>query len=139
MSGYEVPDTEYRLQFTDKAHAGIVVRVGAMSLGEGIHAAFELGWSADDDMDTRKAKQQQLHEMFVAHLVEWNLTKKGKPVPPTYDGLLSLEPKFVGLLIGTWQVGRTAVPDPLDSDSSSGGLSPVESTLAEIPSESLAS
>lgn len=140
MTGYEVPDDTYRLVFTDPEHEGIVVRARKMSLGERTHVWFDLALEPTDDAKTFRAKQQELHELFVDHLLEWNLTRKGQPIPQTYEGLMSLDGDFVGLLVGTWQAGRAAVPAPLDSDSSSGDHPPlVEETLAAIPSESLAS
>lgn len=143
MSGYKVQRTTFKLTFSDPEHEGMEVRVRAMSMGERIHAAFGLAWGPEDDPKTRMGKQRELHEMFIEHLVDWNLTEEDEdetPIPATLEGLHSLEPEFLGMLIGTWQVGRSAVPAPLGSGSPSGvGLSQVEDTLMNIPSESLAS
>lgn len=142
MSGYKVKRTVYKLSFTDDEYDGIVVRVRAMSMGDRIHVAFDLPWAPEDTVDERRAKQRELHEMFVDHLVEWNLEEEDAedtPVPQTIEGLLSLEAEFIGLLVGVWQAGRAAVPGPLGPSSSGGELSPVESTLTEIPFENLAS
>lgn len=143
MSSYKVKRTVFKLVFSDPEHEGMEVRVRAMSMGERIRAAFDLAWTPDDEPTVQVEKQRELHEMFAEHLVGWNLTEEDEvetSIPATLDGLLSLEPSFIGMLIGTWQVGRSAVPAPLDSESPSGGqLSEVESTLMNIPSESLAS
>lgn len=124
----EVPETTYRLVFDDPEHAGMQVRVRAMSLGDWEHAAFDLAWLPEDDIATRRAKQHELHAMFIDHLVGWDLTRKGKPVAPTIEGLRSLEPKFVGLLVGTWKVGRSEVPAPLEQPSD-GGQSDLEASI----------
>jgi hypothetical protein len=137
---FTVQRTVYRLEFDDEAHAGMVVRVRRMTLGEALHVSVALGWEDDDTWAVKVAKQRELHELFVDHLVEWNLTEEDdRPVPTTLDGLHSLEGDLVGLMVGAWQAGRTpgAVPAPLDETSTDGGSE--GSTLTEIPSESLAS
>lgn len=139
---YKVKRTVYKLTFADPEYEGMEVRVRAMSMADRIHAAFDLAWDVDDDLVARRTKQRELHEMFAAHIVDWNLTEEDDeetPVPVTLDGLLSLEPDFLGTLVGVWQMGRVAVPAPLVNDSSGGEISPVESILAELPSENLAS
>jgi hypothetical protein len=137
---YKVKRTVYKLHFADPDYEGMEVRVRAMSMADRLHAAFDLAWDPDDDMPTRRGKQQDLHAMFLSHIADWNLTEEDDtPVPVTMTGLLSLEPDFLGTLVGVWQMGRAAIPAPLDSDSSSGEPSPVESILAELPSENLAS
>jgi hypothetical protein len=141
MSKFVVARTVYKLTFADAEYEGMVVRVRAMSFGESLRAGFELAWEDDDDLPARKVKQRQMHDMFIEHLLDWNLTDEDEqPIPPTYEGLLSLEANFVGMLVGTWRVGRSAVAAPLDRPSDGGGTSEdVESTLTEIKSESLAS
>lgn len=139
--GFVVPRTVYRLEFTDEQYAGMVVRVRKMSMDEATHAAFDLAWEPGDDMVTRKNKQLKLHQMFIDHLVEWNLRDEDKtPVPMTVEGLRSCETDFVGMLVGTWQVGRRSIPAPLERNSSGGDApSPMEEALVNIPSESLVS
>lgn len=137
---YVVRRTVYKLVFPDSDYEGLEIRVRAMSMGERLHAAFDLGFEQGDSPQVRKDKQHELHQMFVDHLVDWNLTEEDDtPIPTTMEGLLSLEPEFLGTLVGVWQVGRAAIPAPLEQNSTGGDLSPVESTLTGIPSESLAS
>jgi uncharacterized protein YggL (DUF469 family) len=135
-----VPRTVYRLEFTEPEYEGMIVRVRKMSMAEAIRASFDLAWQPADDMAARRAKQHETFEMFIDHVLDWNLTEEdGTAVPQTVEGLLSLEPEFIGLLVGVWQAGRRAIAAPLEQNSSGGELSPVESTLTEIPFENLAS
>lgn len=135
----------YPLEFTEPEYSDLVVEVRAMSLGEADHAWFDLSPEPGvDDNDTFRAKQAELHEMFVDHLVAWNLTEEDEtPVPPTLDGLRGLEPSFAGMIVGVWKAGRRQISGPLGGSSTSGEpptlSAEVESTLAGIPSESLAS
>lgn len=142
MSGYKVQRTTFRLLFADPEHEGIEVRVRALSFGERVHVAYGLSPVAGESFEEQKAKFDELHALFVDHLVEWNLTEEDDeetPIPATLEGLYSLEPDFIGLIIGTWQAGRAAVPAPLEQRSTDGELSPVESALMALPTESLAS
>lgn len=140
--GYTVPRTVYRLEFDDEQHAGMVVRVRAMSMADAM-TAFELSWLSikDGTVDQRQAKVDELHRLFVTHVVDWNLTEPdGTPIEPTLEGLRSLEPQFIGLLVGVWQRGRTAVPAPLERPSDGGAPSVPEVSIPMEPlSPSLAS
>lgn len=137
MSGYEVEDTVYKLVFPDTEYEGLEIRVRAMSMAQRLHAVFDLSAEPGDTMADARAKQRELHQMLVEHVVDWNLQRAGEPIPVTLDGLYSLEPEFVGTITGVWQVGRAAVPAPLDEPSST--TSEVEEHLAALPTESLAS
>lgn len=137
---FVVPRTVYRLVFDDEDHAGMVVRVRRMTLGEALHVSLDLRWEEGDTLAVKVAKDRETHELFVSHLVDWNLVDEDdRPVPTTLGGLYSLEGDLIGLILTAWQIGRTpgAVPAPLDDASTSGGSE--ESTLADIPSQSLAS
>lgn len=140
---YRVQRTVYRLVFNDTDHEGIEIRARAMSFGERMHVAYDLAPNPADTMEDRKTKMDEQHRLFVEHLVDWNLVEEDDaetPIPTTLEGLHSLEPEFVGTIIGVWQMGRAAIPAPLGSGSTSGVASAqVESTLTGIPSESLAS
>lgn len=140
--GFAVPRTVFGLTFADEQYAGLVVKVRALSLQEALDG-FDMQWAADNDTDfaTRKAKLDELHHHLVDHLVEWNLQEEdGTPVPPTFEGLRSLEPPFTAVLVTAWLRGRTAVSAPLEQPSDGGAPSELEASIPmENLSESLAS
>jgi hypothetical protein len=139
---YKVQRTMFTLVFNDPEHEGIVVRVRATSFGERMRIWHDLSPTQDDTLEVRKTKMDELHALFVDHLVDWNLVEEDDtetPIPATVAGLHSLEPEFVGTIIGVWQMGRAAVPAPLGQPSTGGEPSQVESALMALPTESLAS
>lgn len=132
--GFTPPRTVYNLVFDGAEFEGLEIRVRAASMGDRLHAFYDLGWTKDDDTETRRDKQRRQFQLMVDHVVEWNLeTADGQPVPVTVDGLLGVcEPEQVGAILGAWQSGRQKVPDPLDRPSPG-------SSLAEIPMTVLSS
>jgi hypothetical protein len=77
---------------------------------------------------------------LAGQMVSWNREDEdGSPLPPTEDSLLDEEPKLIFAIVNKWTEAVAGVSAPLESDSSSGEISPVESLLTEVPSESLAS
>jgi hypothetical protein len=71
---------------------------------------------------------QALRDMaaaFAGVLESWNVEhpKTGEPVPPTVEGLLSLDSDFVLFVIQSWLVGTTEADEELGKDSPSGGTS----------------
>lgn len=72
--------------------------------------------------------------------VSWNrLDEDGTPLPLTVESLEDEEGKLIVAVTNRWTEAMVGVPAPLESGSDSGEISPVESILAGIPSESLAS
>jgi hypothetical protein len=140
VDGFEVPRTIYRLEWDDEAYDGLVVRVRALNIAEAI-VGVDLSWTADDTLDSaqRIQKLDELHSMFIAHVVDWNLMEAGQPVPVTLEGLRSMEGAFVGSMVRAWLNNSIGVSRPLDGGSTSGDLSAVESIPMEPLSESLAS
>lgn len=129
--GFTPPRTVYTLVFDGTDFDGLVIRVRAASMGDRLHAFYDLGWTKDDDADTRRSKQRQQFELMIEHVVEWNLeTADGEPVPVTVDGLLGVcEPEQVGAILGAWQSGRQSVPAPLDQRSPGISLSEIPMTV----------
>lgn len=139
---YKVQRTTFKLTFTDPEHEGIEVRVRATSFGERMRIWQGLSPEEGEPFEARKAKMDELHDLFVEHLVDWNLVEEDDaetPIPATIEGLHSLEPEFMGTIIGVWQMGRAAVPAPLAQPSTGGEPNPVETVLMALPTESLAS
>lgn len=72
--------------------------------------------------------------------VSWNREdEEGCPLSPTLEALEDEEPGLIIAISAKWQEAIAGIPTPLEEGSNSGELSPVESILTEIPSESLAS
>ena len=72
-------------------------------------------------------------------LEDWNVTRKGEAVPPTYEGLLTLDTQFVMAIVGAWLTGTTGADEELGKDSPSGGSSQEALTAAAALSSSLPS
>lgn len=137
--GFEVPRTVYRLEWDDEAYTGLVVRVQAMTIAE-VLVGFAALWDLDGlDQEQRKERLREQHQLFVDHVVDWNLHDNGVPVPVTVDALRSMEGRFVGSMISAWLRNTTGVSRPLVDDSTSGDQSAVESIPMETLQESLAS
>lgn len=132
MAGYTRNRKIYKLTFDESTeYPGLEVQVRTLSLGQLLDARSR----ADDEDGT-----QTMVDRFAERLVAWNLCDEdGRPVPATLDGIRDQDDDLVIAVIGRWQEAMRGVPAPLDGDSSSGVTSAVESTLAEIPSQSLAS
>lgn len=117
--GFEVPETLIGLDFSDTPYKGLEVTVEAGSIGEYLDM---------DDLAAQGENRQMLRR-FAALLHSWNLTRKGVPVPATYEGLLTLEPAFSEMITVVWQKNVTSAPPPLQNGSASGASSP-EAQLA---------
>jgi hypothetical protein len=119
MGGYEAPVTTYGLDFSETPHAGLQVNVAAGTVGEFL------------DLEDLAAagETRSLFRRFAELLTSWNVTRNGQPVPPDYEGMLTLEPAFVEMIVTVWQKNVTSAPPPLNGGSPSGGNSP-EAALA---------
>lgn len=128
--------TLYKLVFDETTDdPGLEVTLRSMS----IKRLNELNEQRSED-DTDGMVFDRLCSTIAAQLVSWNREDEdGQPMPPTLESLEEEEPKLVHAIIAKWNEAMVGVPAPLESDSPSGELSPVESILTEIPSESLAS
>lgn len=140
MTGFEVPRTTYRLQFDDPAYADLDVHMAGMTLQEllDLDDAQAAVSQAPGLAEFREALTVR-NGLFVRKVIDWNLEEGHEPVPCTVEALFGFESEFVNRMIGAWRRAVIGVPAPLDKPSSGGEISPVESTLTEIPSESLAS
>ena len=124
MTGYEPDRKVYHLKFEDMP--GLEVAASSLSTGE----LLEL-----DELAGEKtaAGARKLLGLFAGHLLSWNVTEKGNPVPATYEGLLTLDPAFVKAVTDGWTDAFTAVPAPL-RNASSGGATTRNSLEASAPS-----
>lgn len=127
--GYKRNPKVYRLVFgEDTDYPGLEVQVRTLSMGQLISV-----W-------TSEGSSVATYELFVDRLVSWNLEDEaGVPVPTTREAIEAEDDDMVNAIIARWIAEVRGVPAPLESGSGSGALSAVESTLTEIPSQSLAS
>jgi hypothetical protein len=134
--GYKTKVKTYTIAFAPgHEHHGAEARVRGMSLGEYMEATGLDGGDGDGDAGSLKN--------FISHLVSWNLENEdtGEPVPPTEEGILSVDHDLVVAMNNAWIKTLTGVhnADPLPESSTSGEPSPAPSIPMEPLSESLAS
>lgn len=109
--GFIPPARVFRLVFTEPDMSGLYMRVRSASLGQ----VFAWGFGAQVD----NRDPVEIFRQFAARIVEWNVTTpEGADVPPTYDGLMSLDEPFVLRLIRAWRATITEAPAPLGQASS---------------------
>lgn len=138
MTGFEIPEDEYHLFFEDEQYAGLEVVMSGMGVGEALHFDVVRFRKAPTVEDAEKDVTEVM-KIVAEHLLSWNATRKGVPVPATQEGLLSLGSKFVNALIGAWVNAMTGVPAPLALGSSDTGSSSnaTSETVPSIPMEPL--
>lgn len=113
----------YILDFEGSDLHGLEVKARTAPLGE----FMRLGMLADAVEDAKSAAAEMeaidaLLMLFDAVLLSWNLLDDdGEPVPPTVDGLKTLEVQHVMAIFLAWQKEVAAVPAPLPV-ASRGGL-----------------
>jgi hypothetical protein len=139
--GFEALRRTYSLEFEGSAeYDGLIVKCRPPTVGEALEN-LDLAWLTDDEIsdEDRAQRLRDLYETFAGRLVSWNIEIDGNPVPATLDGLLALDHDFGIRIVRNWLFETSAVPRPLDDDSTSGEQSAVESIPMEALSESLAS
>ena len=115
--GFEPPETLYKLTWEDPAMAGLEVTVREPSIGQML-AMSEMPGPGAKTMDPEKIRG--MFRVFAELLDGWNVERKGKPVPATYEGVISQSSAFIMKIIEA--LGREfAKPDPTSPAGSSGG------------------
>lgn len=134
--GFEAPRTIFKLDFVGTDLEGLEVRMRAGKLGMMLDPTNATQVNFDLENPTREDVEavRDRFAVVAAHLVSWNLTENGEPVPPTFEGMLDQEPAFIGRIFDAWQKAQVEVPAPLSRSSSS---SPPPD-LSSIPMEALA-
>lgn len=106
MPGYVREPQQYHLVFTDEDMRGLEIHIGAVNLGEFMHLQ-ELG---DNALIGDDVAMVELFTAFCEALISWNLENAdGTPVPPTIDGLKTMDVNFVLRLVREWM---TAIASP---------------------------
>jgi hypothetical protein len=93
--GFEVPENVIQLAFEDPSWNGLVVKMSIPTLDE-LRETAKLRTSQDPQAI------EPVLEAFASHLHEWNLMRKGVPVPATRKGIGSLDGVFSLQLVGSW-------------------------------------
>lgn len=140
--GFEPKQNVYKLRFEDPELKGLIVKVEPAPVGA-ILCATELAGLRDLDLsdptslDTEKlqalAKLGELFGMFADALIEWNITKKGKPVPATLEGIKKQDVNLMMYIINSWANASGGVSAPLEKPSNDGQ----QSAVAYLPMEKL--
>jgi hypothetical protein len=135
MGGFEPEATQYRLRFEDPKFAGLDVLIESLDVGDFLAMQQLLATAAGDKANMTDAEAAQaagsttkLLEGFAANLIEWNVTKKGVPVPVTLDGIRTQKFDFVLKIITAWMEAIADVAPPLSPSSS--GSKPSEPELS---------
>jgi hypothetical protein len=139
--GFELEEDHYRLFFEDQKLNGLEVTMSRLgSVGESMQ--FDKVRFRDvTTLDEIHTRLEDLVEIVGAHLVSWNLTKKGIPVPCNAKGLTDADDRILDAVIPAWVMAMREVPAPLalsstDTESSSNDGSPPGAPLS-IPMEPL--
>jgi hypothetical protein len=139
---FEVSTTGSVLTFPEGSkYAGLEVTVDEAPVGLllDIMENYSKLAGAEIDMKTAAAVFPVLLGGFAVVLEDWNLTRKGEPVPPTLEGLRTLGQSLVLAVIGAWLTGKTSADEELGKDSGSGASSQEVLTAAAGLSSSLPS
>jgi hypothetical protein len=136
LMGFVPKKKTYRLRFEDSDMEGLDVRAGSLTVG----AMLDLSRLADTARDNPDEADRMFGE-FARALITWNVEVDAadddgvsrQPVPPTLEGIRSLDVDFALAVIKAWLEAVSGVPDPLAGRSNSGQPSPE----ASIPMEPL--
>lgn len=125
--GYRPKQKIYTLEFEGEEYDGLEVRIRGLNTGQTL------------DLDVARADGSEeairsILELMADRLIEWNVEDDdGQPVPPTFDGVRTLDLDFNWKIIDAWQNAVAGVPAPLDEPSTS----TEPSLVASIPTETL--
>lgn len=138
--GYRPEETIFRLRFPAGKHAGLVVDMRPISVGEFLDIAEMSDINPQRMSATDLPKMRRLFEILAAGIIEWNLLDRdGQPVPPDVDGIRTQDLMLVMDLAGAWMEAVGDVPAPLEQPSPATRQSGVESLPMEPLSGSQAS
>lgn len=126
--GFQRRRKVYKLDFSGTEYEGFEVRVSGLTTGE----YLDIVGAAATDQNSKET--QTMLRLFAKHIVSWNLEDEdGDSVPPSYEGVKSMEFTMVMFVINAWTDALVTVPDGVGKESKN-GASPL---VASIPTESL--
>ena len=126
QGGYEPDETLYHLVFEDRPALEVMCR--EPSVGQ-LLTLTEMG--ALDQKTISPARLRDLFALFAGLLDSWNVTRKGEPVPATYEGVVSQSPGFVMEVIGALSKAVAGVDPTSPPGSNAGG--PSEASIPMTP------
>lgn len=119
----------YRLTFEGSPLDGLVVVIGGVPVGTMLQMA-EMAALVDSFTPENIGTLGLMFQILSDSIVEWNLVDDDdQPVPPTMEGVRSLDLDEAMLLIQQWMQHTAGVSGPLDQGSTGG----VPSGVASIP------
>lgn len=137
--GFDVSTTGDILTFPeDSKYAGLEVTLDEAPMGLLLDITEDYARLSGGDLDVKTAAKvlKGLVENLAEVLEDWNVTRKGVPVPPTLEGVRSMGKTFVLTVIGAWLTGNVSADEELGKGSGSGGSS--EAALAAMAASSSA-
>ena len=136
--GYRPPTTGQKLDFAGTEHEGLEVTVDAAPMGAALGITELFGTARQRNSQEAAGALREVLATFASVLEAWNVEhpRTGEPVPPTVEGLLSLDTDFVMFVIGAWLTGTTGADEELGKDSTSGGTSEEALIPMDVLSES---
>lgn len=142
MGGFEVgAGTGTILTFDGTQYEGLEVKIDEVPIGLLMDIAEKYDALTAEEVDMKAGMKlfRDLIESFATVLEEWNVTRKGEPVPATLDGLRLMGRTFVMAILGAWFNGTVQADEELGKDSGSGTTSPEALTAMAAQSSSLPS
>ena len=125
MAGYRVQSTIYNLTFAK--FEGLEISIKGLTTGQMMEMWDAKAASKSDSEVTVSKGTNDMFEMFVDALKEWNLEdEEGVPVPKTMDGIKSLDLPFVLSLCEGWTTALAGTGEELGKDLPSGNKSQEE-------------
>jgi hypothetical protein len=135
--GFEI-ESRYTLAWPEGSpFHGMQVVVTSMSIEtlmriDEIAMDIEAADASPEGRQRMYAAVRERAKVLADHGIEWNLTRRGEPLPFDADGVLALEKKQVVAIINGWIQAVTEVPDPLPESSDGTPRFPEESIPMEV-------
>jgi hypothetical protein len=128
MADFDAGETETTFRLTFKEYPGLEVMIREPSVGQLMEISSV---QAEDGKSVTAEQIQTTFRLFADLLVSWNLSRKGKRIPATYDGVLTLGSGFVMKLIAAVgeAVGRADPTSPTGSSPGGTTRNPVEESI----------
>lgn len=125
----------YDLKFgPDSPYHGLHVQVAGMTIGEYNEMLRRAADAVRSKTDAERAEanlasNEHIRECFYRHIRDWNLTRKGVPLPISTEVMDALDSRLSTVLVRNWLDALTDVPEDLEGKSSSGGPSEEQSMM----------
>jgi len=118
----------YQLDFAGTEWDGLEVKVRGLTTGEYLELVSLSGPTDEGDKEI-----DGMVRLFSSHLVSWNLTDDGVPVPTTYEAVRENDFQMNSAIINAWTQALAGVPDDTAKKLPS-GETPL---MASIPTETM--